>query len=134
MNGTCSWPTRTDGTRTRHALRNRSESYPPSARASISTHPDTEREPLGTTGRRKYHEQVERERTEKFWKKMGTSKQVQEKLGLGRLEKYHGRKYEDKPGTAKGDMTTYREERKRMRLAREELAAQQPDEVLGGAT
>ena len=30
-------------------------------------------------------------------------------------------------------MTTYWEERKRMRLEREELAAQQPDEVLGGA-
>ena len=39
----------------------------------------------------------------------------------------------DKPGTAQGDMTTYWEERKRMRLEREELAAQQPDEVLGGA-
>ena len=92
---------------------------------------DRTREPLGTTGRRKYHAQMERQRAEKFWEDKGTPQQVQEKLGLGRFEKYHKRKIIDKPGTAKGDMDTYWDERKRRRLAREELAAQQPDEILG---
>ena len=42
---------------------------------------DLTREPLGTTARRKYHEQMERERTEKFWEKQGTPEQVQESWG-----------------------------------------------------
>ena len=74
---------------------------------------------------------MERERTEKFWENKGTAEQVQEKLGLGRIEKYHGRRIVDKPGTARGDMTTYWDERKRLRLAQQPDGAELPKTIRG---